>query len=299
MTLNSYSQINFEKGYYLDNENNKIVCLIKNMGWLSNPTKIKYKLSENTEINTKSIDSISEFGVSDLLFKRFSVQIDRSGQQIKNLSHNRNPEFKSETLFLKQIVKGDSNLFVYVDGNFTTYFFNSNSYSITQLVHKKYLKDQNLIAENNLFRQQLLINLECDNISQEHIKNLIYAENELKKLFIKFNTCKGVVYQEDNEKKKTKGLFNLNIRGGITLNSFKIPSGGVTNPSPYEFDFGTILGFQIGVEAEYVLPFNMNKWSIIAEPTYNHFKSESTSLNYYPETVTLNYNTLELPIGIR
>jgi len=39
--------------------------LNKNIDWLSNPTKIKYKLTENDEINTIVIDSISEFGVSN------------------------------------------------------------------------------------------------------------------------------------------------------------------------------------------------------------------------------------------
>lgn len=298
ISLNSYSQINFERGYFYDNENNKTVCLIKNIDWLNNPTEIKYKLSENSEIKTATIGSINEFGVSDLVFKRFDVQIDRSSQQIKKLSYKRNPEFKNETLFLKQIVKGDSNLFIYVDGNFTTYFFNSNNKNITQLVYKKYLKTENIIAENNMFRQQLLNNLQCRSISYKDVKNLIYSKNKLSELFIKYNSCKGI-YQENEEKIDKKDLFNIYIRAGVNINSFKIPSRGFTNPSSYEFDFGTILGFQFGVEAEFIFPFNKNKWSVIVEPTYNHFKSESTSLNYLPETVTFSYNTFELPIGIR
>jgi hypothetical protein len=42
ISLNCYSQINFEKGYFYNNENKKIECLIKNNDWLNNPTQIKY-----------------------------------------------------------------------------------------------------------------------------------------------------------------------------------------------------------------------------------------------------------------
>ncbi len=298
ISFNGYSQINFEKGYFYDNENNKNSCLIKNVDWLNNPTEIEYKLSEGSEIKSKTIDYIKEFGVSDLVYKRFSVQIDRSSQHLEKLSYSKNPEYKSETLFLKQIVKGESNLYMYIDKNFTTYFFNSENKNITQLVYKKYLKENILVAENNMFRQQLLNDLKCESISTSEIKYLIYSKKNLTKLFIKYNTCKGNYY-ESKIKIEKKNLFNANLKAGVTINSFKIPSGGITNPSPYEFDFGTFMGFQIGAEAEFILPFNKNKWAIVIEPTYNYFKSESTSLNYYPETVTFSYKTFELPFGIR
>ena len=57
-TLNCYSQISFENGYFIDNDNQKINCLIKNLDWENNPTKFKYKLSENNELNTKTIKSV-------------------------------------------------------------------------------------------------------------------------------------------------------------------------------------------------------------------------------------------------
>lgn len=298
VSINCYSQINFEKGYFYDDENNKTTCLIRNIDWLNNPTQITYKSSENSEVKTVGIQSIQEFGVSGSVFKRFAVQIDRSSQLIDYLSYNRNPEFKSETLFLKQIVRGKLNLYSYVDGNFTSFFYNGESKNITQLVYKKYHKSETIIAENNMFRQELLNNLICDGISTMEIKNLGYSKNKLSKLFNKYNTCHGIQY-ESKIKSDSKKLFNLNVRAGINFNSFKIPSRSISNPSPYEFNFGTILGFQLGIEAEFILPFNKNKWAILIEPTYNNFKSESTSLNYFPETVTLKYNTFELPIGLR
>lgn len=40
------AQINFEKGYFISNDNEKIECLIKSIDWKNNPTEFKYKLNE-------------------------------------------------------------------------------------------------------------------------------------------------------------------------------------------------------------------------------------------------------------
>lgn len=42
LSLNCYSQISFQKGYYIDNTNQKINCLIKNIDWKNNPTEFEY-----------------------------------------------------------------------------------------------------------------------------------------------------------------------------------------------------------------------------------------------------------------
>jgi hypothetical protein len=52
------------------------------------------------------------------------------------------------------------------------------------------------------------------------------------------------------------------------------------------------LGFRLGLETEFIMPFNKNKLTIIIEPTYQYFKSEG-------ESIKANYKSIELPIGIR
>lgn len=61
----------------------------------------------------------------------------------------------------------------------------------------------------------------------------------------------------------------------------------------------------MGVEAEYILPFNNNKWSLIFEPTYQYYKTEKT-FDTNPmdeivriETATVDYSSIELPFGFR
>lgn len=294
----SYAQINFEKGYFVANDGTKTNCLIRNMDWLNNPTKFDYKISENGDVKTETIGSVIEFGVSNLIYKRFTVNVDQSSQQIATLDSRRNPNFSQKTIFLKLIVEGDFNLYQYVDGNLNLFFYDSNGMIIDQLVYKRYLVDRDKIGVNNMYQQQLSNSLKCNAIQLRDIESLDYTIDDLSSLFEKYNTCMGYEYA----KEKTtfnKGLLKLNLKAGFTLNSFKIPSRGITNPSPNEFDFGPILGYQIGTEVEYVFGFNKNKWAIFMEPSYNSFESESTSLNYNPETVTFSYSTFELPIGVR
>ena len=296
VSINCFSQVNFEKGYYYDNNNIKTECFIKNLEWLNNPNEILYKISKDSEVQNKTIKSISEFGVSQIVYKRFNVEVDRSSRLLNKLDYDRNPNYKEEVLFLKQIVKGNLNLYSYVDGNFSTFFYDGKEKAITQLVYKKYYKSESIVAESNIYKQELLNNLICKSISTNNINTLRYSKKSLYNIFVKYNTCKGVIFDKEDEGKK---IFGLNLKTGINFNSFKIPSRSADNPSSYEFNFGNITGFQIGLESEFVLPFNRNKWAVIIETSYNNFTSESTSLNYLPETVTLNYRTLEFPVGLR
>lgn len=114
-TLNSYSQVSFEKGYYIDNTNQKINCLIKNVDWKNNPTEFEYKLAENSEPKKTTIKTIKEFGIDNISkYVRSTVNIDRSSESINNLSNDKNPIFKEEELFLKVLVEGKATLYQYV-----------------------------------------------------------------------------------------------------------------------------------------------------------------------------------------
>lgn len=106
-----FAQIKFEKGYFIDNVGDKTECYIKNVGWKYNPVSIDYKLSLDAESKKVDIKYTQEFGFSKgYIFKRAMVQIDRSKRKFDDLSLKRAPEFKTETVFLKLVVKGAANL---------------------------------------------------------------------------------------------------------------------------------------------------------------------------------------------
>jgi hypothetical protein len=293
-----FSQIQFENGYFINDSDQKIECLIKNVDWKNNPTEFEYKVSEDATVQKASISSVKEFGINGFPKNiRASVKIDRSSDQMNKMGSEKNPVFQEETLFLKVLIESKASLFVYEDGNLTRYFYSLSDSEIKQLIYKKYFVDNVKMAENNSFRQQLFTDLKCEGITLNDVKNLIYAKKDLEKIFTKYNKCTNASISDQAPKQK-RDLFNLSLRPGLNYSSLAMSY----NLNKYlSIDFGNELGFRFGIEGEYILPFNRNKWGLIVEPTYQQFKSEkihkpNANNTFFAEA---NYASIELPIGVR
>lgn len=317
LNLTVVSQITFEKGYFINFEGEKVDCLIENQDWAYNPTRFEYMFSEETEVFNASIDSVSEFGIESLgRFIRFKVNIDTSSVDVRDLSLNRNPEFQEKTVFLKILVEGSADLFLYDMGHTKKYFYRINSSiasKVEPLIFKKYEK-YNVdelekkairIFENNYFRQQLFLNLKCADIEEKDFKTLSYSKKPFIKLFNKYNSCKNANYLpvETNVK---RDLFNLGLRVGMSRSqfSFKIDEDylGYLTYEPDWIDFDAQWNIRLGLEFELILPFNKNKWALFTEPTIHKFEGEVKTENNLPSPIDnakIEYNSIEIPIGIR
>lgn len=295
----SYSQIIFENGYFIDESNKKNECLIKNIDWNSNPTEFEYKLSQNDTVQKAIIQNVKEFGINNVSkYIRAKINIDRSSDHIDNMSSERNPIFQEELLFLKVLIQGQASLFLYIDGKLTRFFYKLHDSEIQQLVYKRFLI-ANKILQNNSFKQELFLKLKCEEIVLNDIKNLRYSNRDLEKLFIKYNECTGSDYINCRPKQK-KDLFNLTFRPGLNYSSLEIQS---SSTSSRDTDFGNKLRNRFGIEAEFILPFNKNKWGIIIEPTYQYFKSEPSkeagNVSGGILASRIDYKSIELPVGMR
>ena len=137
--------------------------------------------------------------------------------------------------------------------------------------------------------------LQCADISMGDIENTEYKSDGLVKLFKAYNQANNnySVSSEDSVKTK-KYLFNLSLRPGITLSSFSVKNSETPAISA---SFGNKMGVRFGVEGEFVMPFNKNKWALLIEPTFQSYKASAK--NGYGETYDANYKAIELPIGVR
>lgn len=63
-------------------------------------------------------------------------------------------------------------------------------------------------------------------------------------------------------------------------------------------DYGNLLTYRMGVELEFILGFNKNKWAIIVEPTYQYFKADGEERTNLSNT-DVDYKSIEFPVGIR
>lgn len=309
LTINCYAQISFEKGYYIDNSDQKKECFIKNDDWADSPIDFKYKVSENDDVKTIAIDSVKEFAIYNISkYVRKTVKIDQSSEDIDELSTDKNPVFNEKQLFLKVLIEGKANL--YEAGNSKKYFYNVDSSNIQQLIFKSYLAYNNsLISEgkpdynikvNNQFRQQLWENLKCSSISMDDLMKLDYKKTSLINVFIEYNKCSSSDFI-NYEGKQQRDSFNLTLRPHLNSSSLSLTQSPLVN---YEdTDFGNKIGFGFGIEAEFIFPFNKNKWSLLIEPTYQSFKEEKTFEHKFILTGTVEaevkYTSIEIPLGIR
>ncbi len=292
--INGYGQINFEEGYFINNGGEKINCLIKNVDWKNNPTQFDYKVDKNSEVQNTDIHSVKEFSiVNQSKYQRFQVKIDRSSENLNNLSTNRNPEFNDEVLFLKVLIEGKANLYSYDDHQIKRFFYAVNDYiNAEQLIFKSYEKAQNKVATNNGFRQQLSTNLVCKELP-DNIKNINYRKPELIRFFENYNRCNNSEYINYNKKRKNKNVFNVNIRPGMNISKLSVDN--IITPSR-DIDFDNEFSFRLGIELEYILPFNKGKWTFFVEPTYQNYKS-TTQLE--SQNAEVDYKSIELPFGVR
>ncbi len=296
-----YGQTKFEKAYFIDNSERKIEVLIKNMDWKDNPVSFEYKTDENSFVQQASLKNVKSFEIyNQARYVRSIVKIDRSGSNVSNLNRTKDPEFKEEQLFLKVLVSGDANLYKYTDKSLHRYFYNTENSEVEQLIYKPYKVNESTMSYNLTYRTQLKDNLNCSDITPSDINRINYQEKDLIKLFLIYNKCKNPDFQH-TEAQPRKGNLNVNIRPRVNFSSLEF-TNYYAEIDNYKME--DKLSFGLGLEAEYVLPFNNNKWSLIVEPTYQVYKSEKTS--DVKSTVaggklitTVDYQSVEIPVGIR
>jgi len=301
LSFTCYSQITFEKGYFIDNSNQKMECLIKNIDWKNNPTEFEYKTSENSETLISNTETASEFGIYNVSkYIRCKVKIDISSDKLDEISLEKNPIFDEKQLYLKVLVEGKSNLYLYENNGSIRFFYNTENSNIEQLVCKKYMISTNYMAVNEQFKQQLWNDLKCESFEISRLEKLKYNENSLMNFFIDYSKCNSSDFKNYKSKVK-KDLFNLSFRAHLNNSSLSIMNNMIQVNA--NFENKSSLGF--GIEAEYIMPFNKNKWAIAIEPCYQSFKSrasQSTETSYGPEFVTnfdVNYSSIEIPISLR
>jgi hypothetical protein len=291
--LDSFSQIDFENGYLIYWNGERIDCLIKNSDWKNNPETLEYKLS-NDEISQKAnISSVKEFGVGvSLKYVAADVKIDRTLDNISGLTHEKNPVWKEERLFLKVLVEGKISLLFYEDSNLRRFFYDNGDTAV-QLIYKKYLDEGENSRTNFSFRQQISSYMKCGNVTDQELMRLDYVRKDLMTYFKKYNACAGSEVVEYSKAARS-GFFHLKITPGVNYSSFAASYQEVYFNDQY-VDFGAQMQMRIGCELEWVLPYNRNKWSIVLDPNFQSY--EKTGV--VAKSDRAKYKTFEIPLGVR
>lgn len=306
LSLTSYSQIILEKGYFIDNTNQKVDCLIKNNDWKNCPTQFTYQLSEGTALITLKAEDVKEFGIYTVSkFIRYDGNIDISSDNLDRISDKKNPVFEEQTLFLKVLLEGKANLYQYDKEGMGRFYYNKDGAKIKPLVFKLYRDEKSTVRKNDEFKKQLWNDLKCPDVDVAVFESLKYEKNDLVNFFKTFNKCNNseiVTF----EKKPIKNQFHLSLRPGLNSSSLEVDMiNSNTNNVELVNKFGNKMRMRFGVEAEFILPFNKNKWSLIFEPAYQGYSNEIEktfrvgTIAEYKEIYKVDYTSIEFALGLR
>ncbi len=290
-----FAQVKFEKGYIFKNNGERLDVYIRNSSGMQREGEILYKLSENGETQNASPLDIKEFGIGEnikYLSKR--VKVDNSARRNgKNLDKNEDLSLVERDVFLQVLVEGAASLYFY-GGNNQQFYFSSATDNIEPLIFKEYLKEGGKIAENRSYRKQLFNSLKCRENSSLELQRIGYNFSDLIRFFEDFNECAGAEFQNYFQR-DNKINVNLSIRPGINFTSLQLFFGGQVSGSR-EFSKVSNNQLRLGVEAEFVLPFNRNKWAYFIEPSFQKF---SYAEERYDQEVIVDLSSIEIPIGAR
>jgi len=292
------AQINFEPGYIINNYGVKINCLIKNVAWKNSPVSLDYKKEDSSETITSKIEDISAFSVAGYNFERFVVQLDRSTNDYERMSVSKKPEFRKETVYLKKLVGGSATLYKYEDGNLIRFFTRKGTSNPEQLIYKSY-RDGAQVGYNNSYKGQLY-NIMKDKITDnDKYKYADYDEKSLVKLFLDYNGASDEEIKKYNDG-QTNSSFNIKITPGINFSS----TSNSKKDAQGTFELQSKPVFRIGIEAEWVLSFNKNKWSLFIEPNFQSYddsdsKTYGEGLSEISNDWAVSYKYIDVPLGIR
>ncbi len=287
------AQVNFEKGYFIESNGQETECLIKNKGQRNVPAVLEYKVSEAGPTKTIPVESLNEFGIDNFSrFQRSSVDIDQSNSHFSKLSDQYAPDFMNQSVMLRVLLIGKASLYKYYDGSEDKYFFKADTGKIEPLIYKKYRTIDDQIAHNESYKSQLLKNLDCGSVKSAILNGISYSEKDLTALFVSYNRCMDSDYSLIEQNAGRRSHYWLNVRPGISMSDLTIQN----YPGIKEMNLGMHTGLRFGVEGEFILPFNKNKWSIILEPTFRSYQGENI---YRDRPVTVDFKSIEFPLGLR
>ncbi len=290
------AQSKFEKGYFIDNNNQKIECLIKNRDWKSAPKKFEYKLADTDQEQTIQVVNITELVIYDYCkYIKAKVEIDRTSNNIKDLDANSNPVWIEETLLLTVLMEGKASLYAYYEGSLQRFFYRQLSNApIKQFIYKLYQPENMSVKKylvNAQFHQQLRLDLPCEAVGEEQIQKMSYSERSLMDYF-------SLYHQSINEAlvdytpKNPKEYWHFNLILGLNHTSLSY-----TDTDLEFIDFGSKVSVALGAEAEIIVPYTQKRLTFLLSPNLQLL--EGSTLFNNVRRVGFQFYAINMPVGFR
>jgi hypothetical protein len=316
----TFSQTNFQSGYIVTINNEKIQGSIDYRNWAISPRIIRFKKGENT-IREYSVNELKEFSVADEKYISRTFLVDSSSSKYGAMSSTSKAENRTEKSFLRILVQGSSTLLLYKDENRHHYFMEEDTIKLVELLSKEFLAnphvllpmEQYLTSINQYFttkdqyKGQLKYYWRKYPTLYQQIDLLEYEEKSMINLFNSYEKLKGTHPYIEKPKKGVSYLFSL--VGGVSQTNFKFESI-INTTKPFEIAFDPTISPALGIGLE-IVPFEeiatkrINHWTIYNEALYNRYSVEKLNTTYFlnqietAELYKLDFSYLRLSSSFR
>lgn len=298
----TFAQTEFKKGYIVNNQHERIDCQIRNAGNDESTKNYEFRLKEGGEIQKIALSQIEEFGIDNLLkCIRALIVIDVSPIYIES-EKDIKAKWEEGHAYLETLFEGKlASLYYYYNDGKHLFFYSLADNIIKPLIHKTYYIGKTpeiyqlhqKISIDNTYKDQLKEYLACDDSNDAYKTK--YIKKDLVEYFKNYHNCKNFDYNQIYSTQTKKG--KIFIKPGIFLNRNQLV---ITDPPKEKFIIKNSVGF--GVNAEYILPFNNNVWSVFTEANYLSYSTDKTSVDFENPVMTegyiINYKTIEIPVGL-
>ena len=294
-----FGQTKFEQGYIITKSGERQEVLIENPDWLNNPASIRIKNSDSALPKTLNASEIREFSVGGSTFISENVSFDRTVENLSDLTTDYAPENVAEHFTIRKLVGGDLELFKYQDKKLVRYFYRKDGGEIQQLIYKPYYSAPKVLSFNETYKNQLSTILTCG-ADEKKIRSSRYSQKDLMDLFTAQNRCANPDETMDVTANQ-KGNFNISLRPRLIFSNIKANQPLLT--LEHNQIGASALGFGFGVELEYLLPFNQNRFGLVVEPTYRTASAEKSFSSSYivGDQLIMDYKSsaIEIPVSVR
>jgi hypothetical protein len=166
-----------------------------------NPRSINFRKSSQEGFTKLRPADISGFFKGGTHYQSAIVNVDTSYYKLDQLTPDKDPEYRSNTVYLKILAKGKKSLFQLTDQDGKTHFYIENN-GIIPLVRRQYIiwyyrleNYEKRLAENSMYKGQLKAYLsDCKHIGKK-LDKMLYLKGDFKKIFQEYYKCTNAPYE--------------------------------------------------------------------------------------------------------
>jgi hypothetical protein len=278
---NVFGQVNFQPGYVVSLQGDTLKGYIDYRNWEKNPKLISF--SETPEGSRQEFHAlgIRSFFVSGDLYEGAIVKVETSSTMTDGLTYKFEPELRTDTVFVRALVRGEKSLYHYHYTDATVakdqlYIRTENGLDL--LIFKSYFRDYTgddnykgtkTVAQNNRYINQLALYLQdCPGI-QKKFRGIRYNSKSVKRLFDSYYGCTNK--EARFEEKEVKYPLEVGVLLGGTQTSLRFSSVMAT---PFtRVSFPSDVSFTGGLFFDLIRARNHGKWSMNNELVYTSYKT--------------------------